>query len=80
MKKFHRERDLMKHVKRFHCKMDLRFHVRRFQSKKDLRKHKRRVICGTCYVVVLERKGAELWEASERSASDALDPEATEEI
>ena len=29
----------------------------------------------TCNVVVLERKGTELWEASECPASDALDPE-----
>ena len=31
--------------------------------------------CFTCNVVVLERKGTELWEASECPASDALDPE-----
>ena len=31
--------------------------------------------CFTCNVVVLEREGTELWEASECPASDALDPE-----
>ena len=43
---------------------NLRKHMRRFQNK-----------FFTCNVVVLERKGTELWEASECPASDALDPE-----